>query len=155
MPETEKLVKYGMIGGVAVFGGYLLYQALQKQGIIRAAQESAERTQTVSTGGNTQTYRPRTTYVLGNSGSVKEINSLPENHWRGRAVTPETWFALAHGSVLPQEQTGTFDGSTELGLTYPEEGPHVSPQIESALYESTLQKTFFGGGTKPAEGTFG
>ena len=155
MAEAEKLIKWGLIGGVAVFGGYLVYRALSTQGIIGLAQPQAEQTQRVSTGGVNQTYRSRPTYQLGNSGSVREINRVAENHWRGRAVTPQTWFGLAHGSILPQELTGTFNGPT-LGLSYPEEGPHVSPEIEAAIARSEQRRTWFGGGQKaPVEGTFG
>lgn len=120
----------------------------------------AEQVQIISTSGVNQLYRPRRTYLRGNGGSVKEvwyqlIAELPEDHYRGETVTPVTWFGRAHGSIKPQEVTGTFDGSEEIGLTYPEEGPHVSPEIEEALFQSTLRKTFHAGGTEPPEGTFG
>ena len=68
----------------------------------------------------------------------------------------DRWFGLAHGSILPQEQAGTFNGSTDIGLAYPEEGPHVSPQIEAYLSQSVRRRSWFGGGSIPVvEGTFG
>jgi len=86
---------------------------------------------------------------------------LAENHMRGQALTPQTWFALAHGSVLPTELSGTFDGSAGAGLYLDSqllspEKRHVTPQIEAALAQSAHRRTWFGGGqTPPVQGTFG
>lgn len=106
MVETEKILKWGLIGGVTLFGGYMIYQVLKSQGIItEVPQTETERTQTVSTGGVTQTFRPRTTYYLGNSGSTREV----ENHIRAEQITP-WWrtYGSAYGSILPEQVTGTF-----------------------------------------------
>lgn len=156
----------------------------------------AERTEVVSTSGVTQTFRPRTSYIRGYGGSVKDVwnqliaEHLPENHIRGAILTPNTWRG-GYGSIQQQEKIGTFSNDlpdisqepenharglaltpkTWFGLpfgsivprlvapsalSYPEEGPHVSPEIEEALRLSAQRRTWFGGGQKaPVEGTFG
>lgn len=157
MVKDEKILKWVLIGGVTLFGGYIAYMALQKQGIISVPTENQpDRTQTISTRGTSLNYRPRASYYLGNSGSVREV----ENHGRGEAVTPKTWRGT-YGSILQPQVSGTFNGSESAGLYVNSQllnpqSIHVTPQIESALAWSTQRRKWFGGGSIPVvEGTFG
>lgn len=136
-----------VIGG-ALLGGYILYDYLKTKGMIHVAYASSpDRTQTVTTSGIQQSYRPKTSFYRGVGGSAREI----ENHGRGEAVTPKTWLGT-YGSV-PQQPAGTFNG-VPTGLTIPEE-IHVTPELEARLAQSSQQRTWAGGGTTPSVGTFG
>lgn len=152
MKEVE--AKHMAIIGGSLLGAYLLYDYLKHKGYIRASSQGAERTQTVTTSGVTQNYRPRTTYNLGNAGSISEINRLPENHLRGQLVAP-LWrlWSGTFGSIRPEQVTGTF-GDGERGLPFPEE-VHVTPELEAALAESVERRVWLGGGATPVTGTFG
>lgn len=156
MVEIEKIAKWGLIGAVAAFGGYTIWEILKSQGIITELPQ-AEKTQIVSTSGVTQNYRPRTSYVLGNGGSVKEIietERMPENHMRGTEVAGvHRVYRGTFGSIPLGQATGTFNGVTS-GLTIPEE-IHVTPQLEAALAQSVQRRTWKTGGSTPVTGTFG
>jgi len=114
--------------------------------------QSETLTQQVTTSGESITSYPRTSFVLGNGGSIREITRLPEDSGRGEAVQP-TWriWGGHHGGIKPQP-TGTFNG-TPSGLTLPE-SEHVTPEIEARLAQIASHRTWQQGGLQSV-GTFG
>lgn len=154
------MVKAGDVAIIsgALLGMYVLYNYLAPRAasVPSASLSNPDKTQIISTSGVKLNYRPRTSYVLGNSGSVREITraAMPEDHGRGEAVLP-FWrrYGGSYGSVMPNQVTGTFNGKG-TGLTIPEE-VHVTPQLESRLAASVRHRLWETGGSSTPEGTFG
>lgn len=133
----------------------LAYKSKQTPSLAVAQQEAeAEKTETITTSGVQQAYRPRTSYFLGYSGSVREILRLPENHARGEAVAP-LWrlWSGTFGSIKPEQVEGTFNSKTPE-IVIPEER-HVTPELEEALRQSVERRLWAGGGQITPVGTFG
>ncbi|MBU1082783.1 MAG: hypothetical protein KKB59_20100 [Spirochaetes bacterium] len=142
-----EVLKWGaIIAGIGI-GGYIGYKILGKAGLLKI-ENPRGLSQAIDTRGGQHLSNPRTTYFLGNGGSVSELQRLPEDHGRGEAVNPEwrRWEGTFGG--IRQEPTGTFNDM------FTEEA-RVTPQLEAYLAESVRNKLWEQGGTQPPTGTFG
>lgn len=133
---------------------YLRYLWNQYAGgtVALTSQANPTLTQQVTASGESVTSYPRTSYVLGNSGSVSEITSLPENSGRGEAVQPTWRIWEGHYGSIKTVPTGTFNGVSS-GLSLPEM-EHITPEIEATLAAIGSHRTWETGGLQPT-GTFG
>ena len=150
--SETKLSAIIVLGGLALLG-YALSRKPTAQQLAQA--QGVEQTQKVTTSGVTQTTYPRTSYYLGNGGSVREIsnNILPEDHGRGQAVAG-LWqiYRGTYGSIPLGQAKGSFNGNP-ANIVIPEE-IHVTPQLEAHLAKSVQHRTWETSGAYPPKRTF-
>lgn len=152
------LGKLALIGALGV-GGILVARELSKHiGVptniaVPNRQTTTPDRQVVSTRGNSIAYQPRQSLYTGVGGSIKEIQSLPENHNRGEAINPwwRNWEGY-HGSIK-DKPSGTFNG-VDIDVAIPEM-EHSSPTLEATLSKFVTHRVWQTSGAEPVTGTFG